>query len=350
MFKSIMVEKQVGRITIYFLPQKYSYDLQKLREISIDGIFFADILKLDLQYIEAGMITLLYNPVVSDEYRAEKIAEWVINSLIDKYPPSEDFEKELQKQREIIMKRRRERRKNTSDTKDVDDFQKYVNETEAKLRDKNAQIKSAFEKGLMSKSERHDERMKALEDCITELRIVRRKGSCCSDEDCKKIEERFETATGIRRVYKKEHPIDLGFDQMEWLSWKYEGIEGFEKLWEEEDLLGKTYEMVLLLKNGAEVARVKYEVRVESVKNEFNQDGSRHLLVRGFGKFPGYYGDASLLVKNVEGRLTALVSQGINEDREDPIWERKKPELVDVLHRVDEEEVSLRLVETESNS
>ena len=85
MKERVIVKPEAEKIWIYWHPEKYFFEDNVLEDIIKDGMLYRDISVADIIDPEKGIVCLVYNPTVSDQNRANKVAGRIVGSLKDRF-------------------------------------------------------------------------------------------------------------------------------------------------------------------------------------------------------------------------------------------------------------------------
>ena len=131
---------------------------------------------------------------------------------------------------------------------------------------------------------------------------------------------------GLRVVPYEYDPVDLGFDELAESMYILEHRLLFlDELFLHPDPVGKTFQMILKLKNGDGFTWVDYQFEVTGV-SEGTGDRKGFRILKGRGSFPGYAGEASIHITDRGGRLLSVLYQKTYRQPDDPIWQQRKNE------------------------
>ena len=144
----------------------------------------------------------------------------------------------------------------------------------------------------------------------------------------KQIENRLAAAAGLKTETYLYYPVDLGFDPLSsgGLYIISNRLTGYEPLFHDDAPVGKTFEMRLKLENEGELAETEYSFTVRSVSDRSGENGEGAEYI-GIGWFPGYKGEASIIIFKAVGGFTTRLYQKAYKVYEDPVWKKLKKDL-----------------------
>lgn len=202
------------------------------------------------------------------------------------------------------------------------------------------------------------EREEALEVCRAEnKRLLEQyhKGRMTGDELCQSrnsflhrmnIQENFDRETfdemlaacGLKKVAETYYPLDLGFTPlMNGGLYVFKNLRNTESLYFMQDAAGKTVHLGMQLQNGEELLDSNLEFQVTQQNTpEDTMKGWREYV--GYGTFIGYHGEGSLYLKEQDGMMQSILYQKCYRNESDPVWQRRKKELVTGYVYVNQEE------------
>ena len=204
------------------------------------------------------------------------------------------------------------------DVKDRESFLLFIDEVEAWLKVRNAFILRLSEKDLISDEQKLLLRAEICgqvmgsNDFLCLMHFPEIREHFCSDTEWEEIERRLTSAAGlkstnVRMLFAHTHIRDPRFDPIRADGCFYRFINRFEDLddlWNDENPVGKTFQLSILMEKGDEWVKIPYELPVDSAENTIDEkDGLRRLKVEGVGRFPGYDGEVILDVKKADGKF-----------------------------------------------
>ena len=199
----------------------------------------------------------------------------------------------------------------------------FLDQKIKECREETARIDACYKRGVMTYDENKKERLQAAAAAWKEIE------SFCFNE---KIDREYAKDIVFQPLYAsvgvhvQKVPVRY-YPRVEQMTgsiyWIYDPGNA-ESLFNDDDPIGKTFNFKATYRMGDEKIPVDYLFKIKSENFDHEKNRSGWKCYEGIGKLEGYYWcDASIDVREHEGKIQSVALQKTYLDDEDPIWKKR---------------------------